>query len=103
MKFIPYSTTEFQGTGILKFYATWCVPCRTLSTLLHSSDFTEYHQTVYEVDVDLEPELASLYRIMSVPTLVYMRDNKEYARMSGHGTSAQIRNFIQKGLVQNDK
>jgi len=86
-------------SGILKFSASWCLPCRALSTTL--KEMEDFNQTVYEIDVDLEPELANAYRIMSIPTLVMIQNGIVVNRTSGNLSRTQIANFIVKGLARN--
>lgn len=72
------STADFEGEVLLSeapvvvdFYATWCMPCQFLSPALDRLA-QEYAGRVrfVKVDVDQEPELASLHEIRGVPTLV---------------------------------
>jgi len=62
---------------VLKFSATWCGPCRVLSNTLKDVE------GVTQVDIDKEMETARKYRIRSVPTLVFLKDDKEVHRQSG--------------------
>ena len=52
---------------LLDFWATWCGPCRMLSPIVDE---------VAEVNVDEQPELASQFGVMSIPTLLVFRDGK---------------------------
>jgi len=62
---------------VLKFSATWCGPCRVLSNTLKDVE------GVTQVDIDKEMETARKYGIRSVPTLVFLKDDKEVHRQSG--------------------
>lgn len=64
---------------LLKFYATWCNPCKTLEPMLNialKKCRREYE--LVEIDVDLEEnqEIMEKYKIISVPTLVILEDGK---------------------------
>ena len=65
---------KFKGErpALIDFYASWCGPCKSLSPVLDELA-KEYSGKIdiYKVNVDDEPELASLFRIRSVPTLVF--------------------------------
>ena len=52
---------------LLDFWATWCGPCRMLSPIVVK---------VGKVNVDEQPELASQFGVMSIPTLLVFRDGK---------------------------
>ena len=62
---------------LLDFFATWCGPCRMLSPILEEIA-KEYAGKikVCKVDVDEEPELASAFRVQSIPTLVAFKEGK---------------------------
>lgn len=94
---------EARGTGIIKFFATWCLPCRALNTTLKSEEFESYSHTVFSVDVDLEPEICQMFNIKSVPTMVFLKDGVEAARMIGHGSVETIKEFIEKAVNKNEE
>ena len=101
MEFDIYSASADRETCILKFHATWCLPCHALTTTLRSPELADFNQRIYAVDVDLEPEVAARYNIMSVPTLIFLREGVPTNRVTGNITTTQIKNFITKGLRLN--
>lgn len=62
---------------VLKFSAAWCGPCRVLSQTLKDVE------GVTQVDIDKDMETARKYGIRSVPTLVFLKNDKEVHRQSG--------------------
>lgn len=62
---------------LVDFYAPWCAPCRMIAPYLEqiAADL-EGRAKVMKVNVDEEPALASRYRIMGVPTLMFVKDGK---------------------------
>lgn len=66
---------NFKGTRpcIIDFYATWCGPCQMLSPVLEGLA-TEYAGKVdiYKIDTDKEPELAGLFGVTGVPSILFV-------------------------------
>jgi thioredoxin len=62
-----------QRPALIDFYASWCGPCQRLSPIIDELA-AEYDGKVdiYKVDVDAEEELARLFKVRSIPTLVYI-------------------------------
>ena len=76
---------------LVDFYATGCGPCKALApTVEEVARDLDGKADVYKVNVDEEPELASEFGIMSIPTLVYFRNGSEVERGSGIQSKAQI-------------
>ncbi|MCF0137221.1 MAG: thioredoxin [Oscillospiraceae bacterium] len=62
---------------LIDFWASWCGPCRMLAPVV--AEIAEEQAgkiKVGKVNVDEEPELASVFRVSSIPTLVVMKDGK---------------------------
>jgi thioredoxin 1 len=60
--------------AVVDFWATWCGPCRMFAPLFE--EVSDRHPDVVfgTVDADEQQELAAAFKVMSVPTLVVMRD-----------------------------
>lgn len=71
-------------TVLLDFWATWCGPCRMLSPIVDEIA-QEVSETVKvgKINVDEQQELAVQFGIMSIPTLVVIKNGKEEKRMVG--------------------
>lgn len=59
-----------EGTVLVDFFADWCGPCKMLSPVIDEIAEEHTELKVCKVNVDDEPELASRYGVMSIPTLV---------------------------------
>ncbi len=66
-----------SGTVIVDFYATWCGPCKMLSPVLEEFYNKNPDVKIIKVDVDSQQDLASMFDIMSVPTLVLFKEGKQ--------------------------
>ncbi|MBQ3470616.1 thioredoxin [Candidatus Saccharibacteria bacterium] len=68
---------------LLDFYADWCGPCQMLKPTLEEFEKAHPEIKVKRVNIDEEEDLASQYRVSSIPCLVVLKDGKEVAREVG--------------------
>lgn len=61
---------------LLDFWAAWCGPCRMVSPVVDEIAGEVTNAKVGKINVDEQPELASSFRVMSIPTLAVMKDGK---------------------------
>jgi len=61
---------------LLDFWASWCGPCRMVGPILDEIAAERSDIKVCKVNVDEEPELAAQHRVMSIPTLLVVKDGK---------------------------
>ena len=61
---------------LLDFWASWCGPCRMVSPIVDEIAEEVTDKKVGEVNVDEQPELAERFGVMSIPTLVVMKNGK---------------------------
>ncbi len=75
---------------LLDFWAGWCGPCQMLSPVVDEIAEERDDIKVGKVDVDMQQELAMKYHVMSIPTLVVMKEGKETDRTVGVSTLDEI-------------
>ena len=70
-------------TVLLDFWAPWCAPCRMVVPVIEEIAGERPDIKVGKINVDEQPELASEFSIMSIPTLVVMKNGKIVQQVSG--------------------
>ena len=75
---------------LLDFFASWCGPCRMVGPILDEIAEERDDIKVCKVDIDEQPELASRYRIMSVPTLMVLKNGNIVDQSIGARPKHQI-------------
>ena len=70
-------------TVLLDFWASWCAPCRMVAPIVEEIAGERGDFKVGKINVDEEPELANKFSIMSIPTLVVMKNGKIVQQVSG--------------------
>jgi thioredoxin 1 len=84
---------------VVDFYADWCGPCKMVSPTLEKLS-AEYEQRVrfVKVDVDDNPELASQFGIMSIPTVMFFAGGKAQDAIIGAVSAPVYKDKIEKTL-----
>ena len=74
---------DSEKTVLLDFWAPWCAPCRKVVPIIEEIAGERPDIKVGKINVDEQPELASAFSIMSIPTLVVMKNGKIVQQVSG--------------------
>ncbi|TPG10763.1 thioredoxin [Rhodanobacter glycinis] len=82
---------------LLDFWATWCEPCKTLGPMLEKLA-AEYNGAfrLGKVDVDAQQELAGMFGIKSIPTVVLVKDGQVLDGFAGALPEGQLREFLSR-------
>ena len=101
MAVIEIKSTNFQQEVLnsdkpvlLDFWASWCGPCRMVSPIVDEIAEERQDIKVGKVNVDEQPELAAQFGVMSIPTLVVMKDGKIVNQVVGARPKAQILSLL---------
>ena len=75
---------------LLDFWASWCGPCRMVSPIVDEIAAERSDIKVCKINVDEQPELAARFGVMSIPTLLVMKNGKVVNQAVGARPKAQI-------------
>ena len=75
---------------LMDFWAPWCGPCRMVVPLVEEIAKERSDIKVVKINVDEEQELAMQFGVMSIPTLVVMKNGKIVNQVTGARPKAQI-------------
>lgn len=83
---------------MIDFFAIWCGPCRMLSPVVEelSNELTDV--LVCSINTEDEPMLARNYEIMTIPTLLFMKNGDVLEKSVGYRDKKVILNIINKYL-----
>lgn len=81
---------DSDKTVLLDFWASWCGPCRMVAPVVEEIAKEHPDIKVGKVNVDEQPELARQFNIMSIPTLVVMKNGKIVNQAVGARPKQQI-------------
>lgn len=65
-----------NGVVFIDFYANWCMPCKTMTPIIE--EIAKEHKNVkfVKIDIDKNEELAIKYNVMSIPTMLIMKNGE---------------------------
>ena len=78
-----HEVMDSEKTVLLDFWAPWCAPCRMVVPIIEEIASDRADIKVGKINVDEQPELASEFGVMSIPTLVVVKNGKVVQRVSG--------------------
>ncbi len=83
-----------EKTVLVDFWASWCGPCRMMSPIVDEIAEEREDIVVGKINVDEEPELATAYGIMSIPTLLVFKKGEVAEQIVGVRPKQQILDII---------
>lgn len=90
-------TVEKEGVvAVIDFYADWCGPCKMFAPVFEELAQENDTAVFAKVNVDNEESIAIKYGVMSIPTVVVLKDGVEIARNVGLAGKQKILDMISK-------
>lgn len=81
---------ESSQPVLVDFFAEWCGPCRMLAPILDEIAQEREDIKVVKINVDEEPELASQYKVVSIPSVFVIQDGQVVAQSLGAKPKHQL-------------
>ena len=85
---------EESKTVVIDFYADWCGPCKMLAPVLEEIAKENTNTKFVKINVDDAQDLAMEYNVMSIPTLVVIKNGKEVNRVVGLVNKSELMGII---------
>ncbi len=91
-----YEVEKYNGLAVIDLYADWCGPCRMLSPILSELE-SEYEDVKFcEINIDEERELSALFKIDSVPTVAFVKDDTFLDLSVGYTEKTVLKDMIER-------
>ena len=99
------SQWKFKGNKpmIIDFYADWCQPCKMIAPHLKAIQ-SEYGNKlqIYRINRDENPTLANLFKIRSIPTLLFIPADGNYKKIASYRNKQQLEELV-KNILKVEK
>lgn len=79
---------------LVDFWAEWCGPCKMMNPILDNIAKNNNNLKVVKVNIDEEPELASKFRVMSIPTMFVFNNGKIVEQLMGAMPEEKLSNML---------
>ncbi len=85
---------ESEKTVLIDFYADWCAPCKQIAPIVNEIAEEREDVKVVKVNIDDEQDIAIDFRVMSIPTLVVLKEGEVVNRGVGAIEKEQILDML---------
>jgi len=87
-----------KGIVLVDFWAEWCGPCRMLGPIFEELSGEIEQVKFAKVDISENQDLAQKFSVMSIPTLILLKDGKEEDRMMGVVPKEALKDWIESKI-----
>lgn len=94
-----FDTQTAKGKWIIDLWAAWCGPCRVLGPRIEQLA-TEYKGKIHvgKLDVDANQKIPEKFEVMSIPTILFIKDGVVIGKEIGAHSEENLKGFIKKYL-----
>ncbi|MGE7600969.1 thioredoxin [Peribacillus sp. NPDC097675] len=92
-----FSADTNEGVVLVDFWAPWCGPCKMIAPVLHELDEEMGDKAkIVKVDVDENQETAGKFGVMSIPTLIVLKDGEVVDKVVGFQPKEALADLLAK-------
>lgn len=90
---------EDKGRVLVDFYADWCAPCKLMAPIVEAIAKSYDGQiSVAKLNIDKAPNIASKYKVMSIPTLIYFENGAKVESIVGLVDQDEVEDMLKRHL-----
>lgn len=94
-----FPATVATGVTLVDFWAPWCGPCKLIAPLLDElMGELGAKARIVKINIDENPQVASQFGIMSIPTLLLFKDGKKVDQKVGAQSKPALKSFIESAF-----
>ena len=83
-EWIKQTTIMGSKPMVIDFFAEWCGPCKQLSPILDEIEKNHKNEVIFKrIDIDQEPDMATMFNIQAIPLLMFVTPKGEYQTLMG--------------------